>query len=306
MRKIKVGVIGVGKLGAIHTRIYSQLKNAELIGVCDINIGRAKEIASRYKTSFFTDYRELLNNTEAVSVACPTQLHYKIAGDFLNHGVNLLVEKPLCSNLKEAKQLLELAQRKNCILQVGHIERFNAAVRKIVQLPGRPRFIECHRLGPFSARVKDIGVVLDLMIHDIDIILALVKTKIKSIDAVGVKILTPHEDIAHARLKFEDGTLCNLTASRVSEEVMRKIRIFKERTYVSLDYVAQEAIIYRKIKNRIIKKAIPIKKEEPLKSELSSFIDCVAHGRKPLVSGKDAYEALKIAFRILKKIKENA
>ncbi|MCM8798548.1 MAG: gfo/Idh/MocA family oxidoreductase, partial [Candidatus Omnitrophica bacterium] len=186
-----------------------------------------------------------------------------------------------------------------------HIERFNPAIQTILKLPGEPRFIECHRLGNFSPRVKDVGVVLDLMIHDLDIVLTLVKAKVESIDALGVNVLTTYEDIANARIKFEDGTICNLTASRVSDERMRKIRIFKENSYISLDYFKQEVLIYYKRKNRVIHRFLPVKKEEPLKEELKSFINCIYKKGNPLVSGEEAYNALKLAFRILKKIKEN-
>lgn len=303
MKKIKVAVIGAGKLGAIHARIYSRLTDAELIGICDIDRKKAKEIAQNINTDFYPDYRQLIPKVDAVSIAVPTILHYKIGREFLNHKIHCLIEKPITANLKEAERLLCLAQGKNCILQVGHIERFNPAIGAIAKLPGHPRFIECHRLGQFTPRVKDIGVVLDLMIHDIDIILALVKSEIKSIDAIGVKVLTNHEDIANARIKFHNGTIANLTASRVSDEAMRKIRIFKENAYVSLDYSQQEAIVYHKIKNKIIASSIAIKKEEPLKAELQSFIHCIQHGRKPRVSGHDAYVALELAFQILKKIK---
>lgn len=306
MKKIKVAVIGAGKLGAIHARIYSQLTDAELVGICDIDRKKSKEIAQNINTDFYPDYRQLIPKVDAVSIAVPTILHYKIGREFLNHKIHCLIEKPITANLKEAKKLLRLAQGKNCILQVGHIERFNPAIGAIAKLPGQPRFIECHRLGRFTPRVKDIGVVLDLMIHDIDIMLALVKSEIKSIDAIGVKVLTGHEDIANARIKFENGAIANLTASRVSDEVMRKIRIFKENTYISLDYAQQEAVIYRKIKNKIIARSIPIKKEEPLKAELESFIHCIQQNKTPLVSGYDAYAALKLAFQILEKIHAHA
>jgi len=302
MKKIRVAVIGTGKLGSIHARIYSQLKEAKLVGVCDLDEKRAREIAQDFNTDFYSDYRKLIPKVDAVSISVPTILHYQIGREFLNHKIHCLIEKPLTANLKEAKKLLELARKKSCILQVGHIERFNPAIRAIAKLPGAPRFIECHRLGQFSPRVKDIGVVLDLMIHDIDIVLALVKSKIKSLDAIGVKVLTGHEDIANARIKFKNGVIANLTASRVSDEAMRKIRIFKKDAYISLDYSRQEAMVYRKNKNKIIAKSAPIKKEEPLKAELKSFIRCIREGKKPLVSGYDAYDALRLAFQILNKI----
>ncbi|MCM8765800.1 MAG: Gfo/Idh/MocA family oxidoreductase [Candidatus Omnitrophica bacterium] len=305
MEKIKVGVIGVGKLGYIHARVYSEMKDVELVGVCDINQEKAKKVAQELKTEFYFDYREIIPYVDAVSIAVPTSLHYPIGKEFLKNGVHCLIEKPLAINLKEAKGLLKIAEGKKSILQVGHIERFNPAIQTILKLPGEPRFIECHRLGNFSPRVKDVGVVLDLMIHDLDIVLTLVKAKVESIDALGVNVLTTYEDIANARIKFEDGTICNLTASRVSDERMRKIRIFKENSYISLDYFKQEVLIYYKRKNRVIHRFLPVKKEEPLKEELKSFINCIYKKGNPLVSGEEAYNALKLAFRILKKIKEN-
>ncbi len=302
MRKKRVAVIGAGKLGSIHARIYSQLKEVDLVGICDIDGRRAKEVANNLGTVFFTDYRNLFDKVDGVSIAVPTVLHYKIGKEFLSRGINCLIEKPITADLKEARKLLTLAGKKKCILQVGHIERFNPVLKAIADISGTPRFIECHRLGQFSPRVKDVGVVLDLMIHDIDIILTLIKSKIKSLDAIGIKVLTKHEDIANARIKFVNGAICNLTASRVSDEKMRKIRIFKEKAYASLDYSQQEAVIYRKIKHQIIQKTIPVKKEEPLKAELISFIRCIKTENKPLVSGQEAYKALELAFLILDKI----
>jgi len=305
MKKIRVGVVGVGKLGFIHTRIYSQMKDVDLVGICDIEEEKLEKIAQRFKTKPYTDYHQLIPLVEAVSIAVPTTLHYSIGKDFLENGIHCLIEKPLTANLKEAEELLKIAKEKNCILQVGHIERFNPAIQEILKLPGKPRFIECHRLGKFAPRVKDVGVVLDLMIHDIDIILTLVKEKIKTIDAIGVNVLTEYEDIANARIRFQDGTICNLTASRVSDEIMRKIRIFKENSYISLDYFKQKVLIYYKRKDKIISQVLPVKKEEPLRKELRSFIDCIRKKETPIVSGEEAYLALKLAFQILKKIKEN-
>ncbi|MCM8783615.1 MAG: Gfo/Idh/MocA family oxidoreductase [Candidatus Omnitrophica bacterium] len=305
MHKIKVAVIGVGKLGSIHARVYSEMKNVELVGVCDINPEKAKKLARLLKTNYYPQYHKIIPLVEAVSIAVPTTIHYAIGKDFLRNGVHCLIEKPLTADIKEAEELLKIAKEKKCILQVGHIERFNPAIQTIMKLPGKPRFIECHRLGKFSPRIKDVGVVLDLMIHDIDIILTLVKASIETIDAMGVKILTKYEDIANARIKFTDGTICNLTASRVSDEIMRKIRIFKESAYISLDYFKQEVMVYRKEKKRIVSRLLSVKKEEPLKAEITSFINCLHKKSNPIVSGEEAYLALKLAFQILEKIKEN-
>ncbi len=302
MNKIKVGVIGVGHLGAIHARIYQQLPEAELVAIADINPQRLKEISSELSVPGYIDYKELSGKIEAASIAVPTSLHYKIGRDFLNQGIPALIEKPFTTNLSEADRLIRLARKKGLILQVGHIERFNSAFVATQELIKNPRFIECHRLSPFPNRGLDIGVVLDLMIHDIDIILGLVKSKIKRIDAVGVNVLTPFEDIASARLEFADGCICNLTSSRVSEEVMRKIRIFFKNTYISLDYKNEHAFIYQKEKNSISKKPLPIEKEPSLTKELTSFLECVAGHKKPVVSGEVARQALATALEIKNRI----
>lgn len=303
MTKLRVSVVGLGRLGSIHAKIYSALGNVELAGVCDIDENIARASAQELKISWYTDYRNLLNDKiDAVSIVTPTISHYKIAGFFLQNNIHVLIEKPITKTLKEARDLIKLADKKRLIIQVGHVERFNSAIQAIEKLSNKPRFIEVHRLGPFTPRVKDVGVVLDLMIHDIDIVLGLTKSKVKNIDALGMKILTDHEDIANARIRFQNGTVCDLTASRVTNDSMRKIRIFQDDCYISIDYMAQAAVIHRKINNQIVSEEIDIKKEATLTRELASFIDCVADNKKPLVSGKEAYEALKVALDILKKI----
>lgn len=303
MRKIRIGVVGLGRLGSIHAKIYSTLENVELAGICDSDENIARNTAETLKTNWSCDYKKLLdNNLDAVSIVTPTMLHHEIARFFLQNKIHVLIEKPITRTLKEAGDLIKIAAKNRLIIQVGHVERFNSAIQAIEKLSNKPRFIEVHRLGPFTPRVKDVGVVLDLMIHDIDIVLGLTKSKVKSIDSLGMKILTDHEDIANARIRFYNGTVCDLTASRVTSDSLRKIRIFQDDCYISIDYMAQEALIYRKINGRIVPEKIDIKKEAPLAKELASFIDCVANHRKPVVSGKEAYEALKIALEILKKI----
>ncbi|MFH1406443.1 MAG: Gfo/Idh/MocA family oxidoreductase [Candidatus Omnitrophota bacterium] len=303
MEKIKLAVIGVGHLGMHHARIYSHLKNATLVGVCDIDERKAKRIARANKTCYYTDYRELIGKINAASVVVPTKLHHKIAKDLLANNINVLIEKPMTTTLQEADELLKLAELRSLTLQVGHVERFNAAVRAIQDLATGPRFIECHRLGPFSKRGTDVGVVLDLMIHDIDIILGLVNSPIEKIDAIGVSVLTPHEDIANARITFRNKAVADLTASRLTPEAQRKIRIFVEDAYISLDYVKQLASIYRKEGGRIAQRMINIKKEEPLKKELESFVECVHKKTKPLVSGREGRDALAVALDIIDRIK---
>lgn len=303
MKKLRVGVVGLGRLGSLHAFIYSKLKNVELVSVCDIDKKRAREIGSSLRKPWCTDYKEFSKKSlDAVSIASPTYLHYEIAMFLLNNNINVLIEKPITKTLKQALSLIKLAEQKSLILQVGHVERFNSAIQAIEKLLPKPKFIEIHRLGPFTPRVKDIGVVLDLMIHDIDIILGLTRSKIKAIEAVGMKILTNHEDIANARLRFQNGTICDLTASRVTDDSLRKIRIFQKDCYISLDYVKQEALISRKVKNKIISEKIDIKKEQPLKKELLSFVDCVMNKKRPVVSGLEAYNALLVAHKIIKKL----
>lgn len=303
MRKTRVGVVGLGRLGSIHAKIYASLDNAELSPICDIDENIARGAAETLKTSWATDYKKLLDHKlDAVSIVTPTIFHFEIAKFFLQNKIHVLIEKPITKTLKEAGDLIRIAAKNRLVLQVGHVERFNSAIQAIEALSNKPRFIEVHRLGPFTPRVKDVGVVLDLMIHDIDIVLGLTKSKVKNIDALGMKILTDHEDIANARIRFQNGTVCDLTASRVTSDSMRKIRIFQDDCYISIDYMAQEALIYKKINGQIVSEEIDIKKEAPLAKELASFIDCVANNKKPIVSGKEAYEALKVALEILKKI----
>ena len=303
MKKIRVGVIGLGRLGSIHAKIYSELETVELTGICDVDENAARLASESLKTNWYSDYKNLLNNQlDAVSIVTPTILHYEIAKFFLQNKIHVLIEKPVTKTLKEASDLIKIAHKNKLIIQVGHVERFNSAIQAVEKLSNKPRFIEVHRLGPFTPRVKDVGVVLDLMIHDIDIVLGLTKSKVKNIDALGMKILTNHEDIANARIRFQNGTVCDLTASRVTSDSLRKIRIFQDDCYISIDYMAQEALIYRKINNQIVSEKIDIQKEAPLQKELASFIDCVVNNKKPVVSGKEAYEALKVALDILKKI----
>ena len=303
MKKVRIGVVGLGRLGSLHAQIYSKLKNVELVSLCDVDEKRARSVGSSLKRPWCVAYKELFEKRiDAVSIVTPTYLHYKIACSFLNRGIHVLIEKPITKSLKEARGLIKLAKKKRLVIQVGHVERFNSAIQAIEKLSSRPKFIEAHRLGPFTPRVKDVGVVLDLMIHDIDIILGLAKSKIAKIDAVGVKILTKHEDIANARIRFKNGIVCDLTASRVTNDSLRKIRIFQKDCYISLDYVTQEAVISRKIKNKIVSQKIDIKKEQPLKKELVSFVDCVLKGKRPVVSGIEAYNALLVAHKIIKKL----
>lgn len=302
MQKVRIGVIGTGHLGSIHAKIYAESKNCSLQGVCDTDKPRLDKIASQLKVCGFSNYRELLDKVDAVSVAAPTKLHYEIASFFLNHKIHALVEKPFTLNLKEADSLIETARKNKLVLQVGHIERFNSAFSATQKLIKEPKFIECHRLSPFTGRSLDVGAVLDIMIHDIDIILGLVNSGIKNIESVGVNVLTQFEDIANSRITFGNGCVANLTASRISDETMRKIRIFQEDAYISLDYKNAAACIYKKEGSAIAKENLPIEKEQPLQKELESFLDCVIADKEPLVSGKVAREALAVALKIQNQI----
>ena len=303
MRTLRLGVIGVGRLGNIHARVYTEIPGVSLIGVCDADLSRGQTVAQNHNTRFFSDHHTLLSLVEAVSIATPTQSHFIIAQDAIRAGKHVLIEKPITETIKNARALIRLAAKHKVIIQVGHVERFNSAFVATRALTHNPRFIECHRLNPFPNRSLDIGVVFDLMIHDIDIILGLVPSKITKIDAVGVSVLTPFEDIANVRLHFENGCIANLTASRISDEPLRKIRIFLNDSYISLDYQAQNAFCYKKEKMTITKTPLPIEKEEPIKKELESFVDCALNGKKPIISGEEARRALKVAIDITDQIK---
>jgi predicted dehydrogenase len=302
MDKLKVGVIGVGHLGSIHAKIYKELSGCSLAGISDTNKVRLNEISQNLNVPGYADYRELFTKVDAVSVAVPTKLHYAIASDFLKHNIHTLVEKPFTPTLEEADNLIKIAKDNSLILQVGHIERFNSAFSATQKLIKNPKFIECHRLSPFPNRSLDVGAVLDIMIHDIDIILGLVASPVERIDSVGINVLTSFEDIANARITFQNGCVANLTASRISDETMRKIRIFQENTYISLDYKNAEAWVYRKGFLKISKENLPIEKEQPLQKELQAFVDCVVKHEIPLVSGEVARSALKVALEIQNQI----
>lgn len=308
---IRVGVVGVGYVGHHHARIYSELQGVELVGVVDINETRLQELGARYRIQLCRDYRDLLERVDAVSVAVPTLLHYPIAKEFLEHGVDVLVEKPIAQSLAQADELVEIAGVGDRIFQVGHIERFNGAVKALETIVRSPGFIECHRLGPFADRNTDVDVVLDLMIHDIDIVLNLIKSPVTAVTAVGVPVISDQVDIANARLQFESGCVANLTASRVSVERVRRIRIFQRDTFISLDYSQQEIEVYHRIPGTdpaaattptIVKEDIPIDKAEPLRVELESFVECVRARKRPLVSGEDGRDALKVASQIVERL----
>jgi predicted dehydrogenase len=302
MKKLRVGVIGVGHIGSNHARLYRDIGAAEFTAIYDIDVKRAKAIAKRYQVNATGSFEEFVEVVDAVSVATPTNTHHQIARPLLERGKHLLIEKPITENTKEASELSDLAARNGLILQVGHVERFNPVLSALEARLTHPRFIEAHRLSPYPNRSTDISVVLDLMIHDLEIILHLVRSSAQNIDAIGVPVLSRSEDIANARIRFENGCIANITSSRISPERMRKIRVFQEDAYLSLDYEKQSGEIYRRESGKITRDRVRIERGEPLKHQLISFIECAATGRQPRVSGFQATAALELAVEITKRM----
>ena len=339
--KVKVAVLGVGSLGQHHARLYAELAAAgvvEFTGIYDAHADTAKKISAKLGVKVFNSIAEAAAASDALNIVTPTTTHFDIAKQLLAQGKHVLVEKPMTEKTEQAAELVQLAQQKNCVLQVGHVERFNPVFKYLQTVATEPRFIETHRLSPYPARSTDVGVVLDLMIHDLDVVLAFVKSPVTSVDAVGIPVLSASEDIANARLRFANGCVANLTASRVSPERMRKIRVFSggaNTSYISLDYRAQEGFIYRIARDdeeessilkklmvaklgmgkdsaivsqfggkKIVREPVPIAKDEPLKLELEHFVECVRAQQTPLVSGESAKRALDLAFEITRQIQQ--
>ena len=332
--RLRVAVIGTGSLGKEHARIYAELAAAgtvEFVGVCDVNAEAARKHAEKHQVRAFATLAEAAAACDAFSVVTPTVTHHAIARELLQRGKHLLVEKPMTDHAAQAAELVLLAKTHQCVLQVGHVERFNPVFTYLQQVATDPRFIEVHRLSPYPARSTDIGVVLDLMIHDLDVVLAFVKAPLVSVEGVGLPVLSQSEDIANARLRFANGCVANLTASRISPERMRKIRVFSGgavTSYVSLDYRAQTGYIYRLAREgeaesslfrkllaakdstivsefagrKIVREPVPITREEPLKLELQHFVQCVRAHQTPMVSGEAAKRALDLAFEITQQI----
>jgi predicted dehydrogenase len=340
--KVKVAVLGTGSLGQNHVRIYAELAAAGLVefaGVFDANADAARKIAARHNARVFNSIAEAAAASDALNIVTPTTTHFDIAKQLLLQGKHVLVEKPMTDDSAQAAELIQIAQQKNCVLQVGHVERFNPVFHYLETAAPEPRFIETHRLSPYPARSTDVGVVLDLMIHDLDVVLAFVNSSVISVDAVGIPVLSKSEDIANARLRFANGCVANLTVSRVSPERMRKIRVFSggaTPSYISLDYRAQEGFIYRIARDgeeessilkkllaaklgigkdsaivsefggkRIVREPVPIAKDEPLKLELQDFVNCVREKHTPLVSGESAKRALDLAFEITRQVQQS-
>ena len=331
---VKVAVLGVGGLGQHHARIYAEMEQAgdvEFVGLYDPNLERAREIAEKNGVRALESMEAALEQADGVSIVTPTVTHHELASKFLKAGCHVLVEKPITDEADQAAELVQLAQENDRVLQVGHVERFNPVFDYLQSVAKEPRFIETHRLSPYPARSMDIGVVLDLMIHDLDIVLAFVDSPVKEFDGVGVPVLSANEDIANARLKFENGCVANLTVSRVSPERMRKIRVFsggETTSYVSLDYQKQEGYIYRVAADsaeesslwqkllhakdsaivsefggkKVVREPVPIAKDEPLKLELQHFVECVRERQTPKVSGEAGRQALEVALEITRQI----
>lgn len=310
MSDVRVGVVGVGHLGRHHARLLAGASGARLVAVSDLSEERAQAAASTTGATVFTDYRALIGQVDAVSIAVPTVDHVTVAREFLEAGVHVLVEKPMTTTLAEAEALIALAERAGRVLAVGHTERFNPAVSAAIPLVTHPRFIEVHRLSGFPERSLDIDVVFDVMIHDLDIILAIDPSEVVSVEAVGVPVLSPKVDIANARLKLASGCTVNLTASRISRDKVRKVRFFQPHMYVSVDYGDQELDVWRvepqpEGRPKIEGGPVPVEKGEPLGRELQDFVDAVRTGRAPRVTGRDGYRALQLATRVAEAIEEN-
>ncbi len=303
--QIRVGVVGVGHIGKNHARLLAELDNGRFTAILDTDKKAARELAAQYGAEAVTSMEEFLARVDAATVATPTPSHYPVGKQLLGAGKHVLIEKPITENPAEAKELVDLAQARGLVLQVGHVERFNPVLSALEKHLTKPRFIEAHRLSPYPNRSTEIGVVLDLMIHDLEIILHLVKSPLQSLDAVGVPVLSKGEDIANARLRFENGCVANITVSRISPEKMRKIRVFQEDAYLSLDYGNQTGEIYRKKMFSIGKEEVAIEKGEPLKRQLHDFLECSRLGARPKVSGYEATAALELAIRITREIERN-
>lgn len=302
MKKLRVGVVGVGHIGKNHARLYAELPEAQFSAIYDTDQSKAAKIADEFGIKSVASLEEFSRLVDAASVATPTNTHFEIASSLLEAGKHLLVEKPIADNTAHASELAEMAANRHLVLQVGHVERFNPVLGALEKRLTNPRFIEAHRLSPYPNRSTDIGVVLDLMIHDLEIILHLVRSPVQSIDAVGVPVLSASEDIANARIRFATGCVANVTSSRISPEQMRKIRVFQEDAYLSLDYQNQRGEIYRRSPEGLTRAEVEIEREEPLKRQLASFLECAQTGRTPKVSGFQATAALELAVEITKRI----
>ena len=313
MKKIRVGVIGTGYLGKFHTEKYAGMEGVDLLGVVDTDEEKAAKIAGEYRTKAFKDHKDLLGKVDAVSIVVPTPQHFEISSDFLKHDVDILIEKPMTTTLEEADELIRISESKNLIVQVGHLERFNPAVVALGDIVKKPMFIESHRLSIYNERGTDVSVVLDLMIHDIDIILNFVKSDIKHIHAAGIPVISGHVDIANARLEFGNGCVANVTASRISTRNERKIRLFQRDAYISVDFANREITVVQRNGNSLEGlipgmeiKQLCFTKGDALEAELKAFVKAVRTRETPEVTGRDGREALKIALSIMEQIQNSS
>ncbi len=326
MSNIKIGVIGTGHLGKIHTKLLKEVDNCELVGIYDVDAEKANAVGSEFGVKVFDSFDDLLCNINAVSIVASTSAHYELVKSAFEKGVHVFVEKPITSTILEAEEIVAMSKEKKLVLQVGHIERFNPALVSLEKYNLEPRFIQTDRLALFNPRGTDVAVVLDLMIHDIDIILSLVKSEVKSISASGVAVVSDYVDIANTRMEFENGAVANVTASRISQKKMRKMRIFQRDAYISLDFITGTSEVFRLLepqdenvnrfmnfgeigvgeKKKVLVYENPEKPElNALKHELQLFVNAAAKGDRPVVSGEDGLKALKVAEEIIKKIEES-
>lgn len=305
MPRLRVGVVGCGVLGSRHAEIYRQLPDVDVVAVVDPLSEKAEALAKAAGARAFSRLEDCLGLLDAASVCTPAVSHHAVARPLLQAGVHVLVEKPITTRLEDADDLIALAGAKKAILQIGHIERFNGAVSTVKKLTHDPVFIECDRIGPYDPRISDVGVVLDLMIHDIDIVLDLVQSPVASVEAVGMNLFTEREDFAHGRILFQNGAVASLTASRMAQKRLRKIRIFDKNQYFSLDYFQQELMTLtrqRAAEGRTAYEPVPVTKSQPLEEEVKNFVSCVRGGQVRGVSGADGRAALAVALQILDQI----
>ena len=307
--KLRVGVVGTGYLGKFHAEKYARMDDVELVGVADINSSQARQVADSCATKAFTNHADLLKQVDAVSIVVPTPAHFAVSKDFLAHDIDVLIEKPMTTTMQEADELIEFAESRDLIIQVGHLERFNPAVLALEGIVKKPRFIESHRLSVYKERATDVSVVLDLMIHDIDIISNFVGSEITSIHAAGIPVISKHVDIANARLEFDNGCVANVTASRISTKNERKIRLFQRDAYISVDFANHEITIIRQ-KDEHQDGLIPgmdinqlcFTKSDALDDELKAFVRSVKRRETPAVNGQVGREALRIALAVMEQI----
>ncbi len=296
--RIKIALIGAGSIGSHHARVFSEIEGYELVGIVDDDFEKASAAASRYHCEAYRDYTDVLDAIDCASIAVPTTLHYQIALECLRSGKDVFIEKPVTSNLAEAEHLIAEAEKRGLIIQVGHLERFNAGVSLVSNMIHEPRFIESSRLSPFPGRGTDVDVTLDLMIHDIDIILSLVKSDISELRATGSKVLTNNLDIAYAWLEFKNGCFAEVVASRIADNKIRQLQVFQHNAYLKLNYMTQEVVCHRKSEHEITKEHNKPVEKEPLKEQMVAFLDSVRRRTRPLVSGTEGREALKVALKI--------